>query len=157
MLILLKELLNTIHIFMPKQIIAAGGLVTNPNGEILWIFRRGFWDLPKGKLDEGETIQSCAVREVVEETGLNNIQLHQMLCFTNHTYFDKYLNEEVIKRAYWFHMTIANLQDGIPQTSEDIEKIEWISLDKARHCLDNTYPTILEVIEKYRILINQLD
>jgi 8-oxo-dGTP pyrophosphatase MutT (NUDIX family) len=154
MLILLKELLNTIHIFMPKQIIAAGGLVTNPKGEILWIFRRGFWDLPKGKLDEGETIQSCAVREVEEETGINNIQLHQMLCFTNHTYFDKYLNEEVIKRSYWFHMTISDLQEGIPQSAEDIEKIEWVSLDKARHCLDHTYPTILEVIEKYRILIN---
>jgi 8-oxo-dGTP pyrophosphatase MutT (NUDIX family) len=157
MLILLKELLNTIHIFMPKQIIAAGGLVTNPKGEILWIFRRGFWDLPKGKLDEGETIQSCAVREVEEETGINNIQLHQMLCFTNHTYFDKYLNEEVIKRSYWFHMTISDLQEGIPQSAEDIEKIEWVSLDKARHCLDHTYPTILEVIEKYRILINTLE
>ena len=83
---------------MPTQLIAAGGLVTNPNGEILWIFRRGFWDLPKGKLDEGETIQSCAVREVQEETGLINIQLHQMIGFTNHTYFDKYLNEEVVKR-----------------------------------------------------------
>jgi 8-oxo-dGTP pyrophosphatase MutT (NUDIX family) len=141
---------------MPKQIIAAGGLVTNPKGEILWIFRRGFWDLPKGKLEEGETIQSCAVREVEEETGLTNIQLHQMLCFTNHTYFDKYLNEEVIKRSYWFHMTIADLQEGIPQSAEDIEKIEWVSLDKARHCLDHTYPTILEVIEKYRILMNTL-
>lgn len=157
MLILLKELLNTIHIFMPKQIIAAGGLVTNPKGEILWIFRRGFWDLPKGKLDEGETIQSCAVREVEEETGLNNIQLHQMLCFTNHAYFDKYLKEEVVKRSYWFHMTIPNLQEGIPQISEDIEKVEWISLDKARHCLDHTYPTIIEVVEKYRILLNYIE
>jgi 8-oxo-dGTP pyrophosphatase MutT (NUDIX family) len=157
MLILLKELINTIHIFMLKQIIAAGGLVTNPKGEILWIFRRGFWDLPKGKLDEGETIQSCAVREVEEETGLNNIQLHQMLCFTNHTYFDKYLKEEVVKRSYWFHMTIPNLQEGIPQISEDIEKVEWVSLDKARHCLDHTYPTIIEVVEKYRILLNNIE
>jgi ADP-ribose pyrophosphatase YjhB (NUDIX family) len=140
---------------MPRQIIAAGGLVTNPKGEILWIFRRGFWDLPKGKLDEGETIQTCAVREVQEETGINNIQLHQMLCFTNHIYFDKYLKEEVVKRTYWFQMTITDLQEGIAQASEDIEKIEWNSLSKARHCLDNTYPTILEVIEAYRISINQ--
>jgi 8-oxo-dGTP pyrophosphatase MutT (NUDIX family) len=77
---------------MSSQIIAAGGLVTNPKGEILWIFRRGFWDLPKGKLDEGETIQTCAVREVAEETGISNIQLHEMLCFTNHLYFDNLIN-----------------------------------------------------------------
>ncbi len=157
MLILYQELLNTIHIFMPTQIIAAGGLVTNPNGEILWIFRRGFWDLPKGKLDDGETIQSCAVREVQEETGLKNIQLHQMIGFTNHTYFDPYLKEEVVKRTYWFHMTIPDLQEGNPQTTEDIEKLEWNTLNKARHCLDNTYPTILEIVEKFRIQLNQMD
>ena len=142
---------------MPKQIIAAGGLVTNPKGEILWIFRRGFWDLPKGKLDDGETIQTCAVREVMEETGLTNIQLHEMLCFTNHTYFDKYENEEVVKRTYWFLMSIPTMQEGIPQSSEDIEKIEWQSLGTARHCLDNTYPTIIDVVEQFRIKLNKLD
>jgi 8-oxo-dGTP pyrophosphatase MutT (NUDIX family) len=142
---------------MSSQIIAAGGLVTNPKGEILWIFRRGFWDLPKGKLDEGETIQTCAVREVAEETGISNIQLHEMLCFTNHLYFDKYLNEEVIKRTYWFYMTIPNMQEGIPQLTEDIEKIEWLALDKARQCLDHTYPTILEVVEHFRIKLNKLE
>jgi 8-oxo-dGTP pyrophosphatase MutT (NUDIX family) len=142
---------------MPTQIIAAGGLVTNPQGEILWIFRRGFWDLPKGKLDEGETIQTCAVREVQEETGIKNIQLHGMLCFTNHNYFDKYLNESVVKRTYWFHMSIPDMQNGIPQTTEDIEKIEWYPLDKARHCLDQTYPTILEVIEAFRLKPNTVE
>ena len=141
---------------MPKQIIAAGGLVTNPKGEILWIFRRGFWDLPKGKLDEGETIQTCAIREVQEETGINNLQLHELLKFTNHIYFDKYLKEEVVKRTYWFHMTIATTQNGIPQTTEDIEKIEWHSLATAKKCLMQTYPTILEVIEAYRLKINEV-
>ena len=141
---------------MPKQILAAGGLVTNPQGEILWIFRRGFWDLPKGKLDEGETIQSCALREVQEETGIVNIQLHDLLKFTNHTYFDKYLQEEVVKRTYWFHMTIATAQNGIPQISEDIEKIEWHSLATAKHCLMQTYPTILEVIASYRLKMNEV-
>ena len=139
---------------MPTQIIAAGGLVTNPQGQILWIFRRGFWDLPKGKLDEGETIQTCAVREVEEETGIKNIRLHELLKFTNHTYFDTHLNQEVVKRTYWFHMTIPTEQKGIPQATEDIEKIEWHSLATAKHCLEQTYPTIIEVIEAYRIKIN---
>lgn len=141
---------------MPKQIIAAGGIVTNPNGAILWIFRRGFWDLPKGKLEEGETIQSCAIREVQEETGIHNIQLHDLIKFTNHIYFDKYLKEEVNKRTYWFHMTIPDFQDGLPQTSEDIEKIEWHTLASARHCLNQTYDTILEVIEAYNLKINSI-
>jgi len=141
---------------MPTQIIAAGGLVTNPQGQILWIFRRGFWDLPKGKLDEGETIQTCAVREVEEETGIKNIRLHDLLKFTNHTYFDTNLNQEVVKRTYWFHMTIPTEQKGIPQATEDIEKIEWHSLATAKHCLEQTYPSIIEVIEAYRLKINEV-
>ena len=141
---------------MPTQIIAAGGLVTNPEGQILWILRRGFWDLPKGKLDEGETIQTCAVREVEEETGIKNIQLHELLKFTNHLYFDPYLKKEVVKRTYWFHMTIQTPQVGIPQLSEDIEKIEWHSLATAKHCLEQTYPSIIEVVEAYRIKINEI-
>ena len=67
-----------------KTIIAAGGLVENEKGEILMMFRRGFWDLPKGKLDEGESIETCAVREVQEETGLQNVQLIYFLCKTYH-------------------------------------------------------------------------
>lgn len=134
---------------MPKQIIAAGGLVTNPKKQILWIFRRGFWDLPKGKLDEGETIQTCAVREVEEETGLTNIQLHELLNFTNHIYFDEHLKEEVIKRTYWFHMTINEMQEGVPQTTEDIEGIEWNTLENSAHCLSHTYDNIREVIAAY--------
>ncbi len=141
---------------MPTQIIAAGGLVTNPQGQILWIYRRGFWDLPKGKLDEGETIQTCALREVAEETGIKDIRLHELLKFTNHTYFDKYLNQEVVKRTYWFHMTISSTQSGVPQITEDIEKIEWHSLATAKHCLAQTYPTIIEVIEAYRLKINEI-
>ena len=141
---------------MPTQIIAAGGLVTNPQGQILWIYRRGFWDLPKGKLDEGETIQTCALREVAEETGIKDIRLHELLKFTNHTYFDKYLNKEVLKRTYWFHMTIPTTQSGVPQITEDIEKIEWHSLATAKHCLAQTYPTIIEVIEAYRLKINEI-
>ena len=141
---------------MPTQIIAAGGLVTNPKGQILWIYRRGFWDLPKGKLDEGETIQTCALREVAEETGIKDIRLHELLKFTNHIYFDKYLNQEVVKRTYWFHMTIPTTQSGVPQITEDIEKIEWHSLATAKHCLAQTYPTIIEVIEAYRVKINEI-
>jgi len=92
---------------------------------------------------------------VEEEAGIQNIKLHELLKFTNHLYIDKYLQEEVVKRTYWFHMTIADMQKGKPQSSEDIEKIEWHSLATAKYCLEQTYPTILEVIEAYRLKINQ--
>jgi 8-oxo-dGTP pyrophosphatase MutT (NUDIX family) len=107
-------------------------------------------------LDDGETIQTCAVREVEEETGIKNIRLHELLKFTNHTYFDTHLNQEVVKRTYWFHMTITTDQKGIPQATEDIEKIEWHSLATAKHCLEQTYPSIIEVIEAYRLKINEV-
>jgi ADP-ribose pyrophosphatase YjhB (NUDIX family) len=54
---------------MQKIVMAAGGLVENEHGEILLIYRKKHWDLPKGKLDAGETLEECAVREVEEETG----------------------------------------------------------------------------------------
>jgi 8-oxo-dGTP pyrophosphatase MutT (NUDIX family) len=135
------------------EIIAAGGLVINPRGAILWIFRRGFWDLPKGKLDAGETIEACAVREVEEETGIKDIQLHDLIRITTHSYFDTYLQADVEKKTYWYLMSIGTEQAGIPQFTEDIEKIEWNTLESSIHCLAKTYDNIKEVIEAYQAKI----
>ena len=136
---------------MPTQIIAAGGLVTNPQGEILWIYRRGFWDLPKGKLDEGETIQTCAVREVQEETGLQTISLGEFICMTTHTYFDTWLQKEVVKQTHWYSMkaTALDTEKLIPQTEEDIEKIEWVLMENLPQYLVQTYPTIRSVFNAF--------
>ena len=71
-----------------KTIIAAGGLVFNEKNELLMIYRRGKWDLPKGKLDEGERIEDCAVREVMEETGINRINISNKIGETYHAYFE---------------------------------------------------------------------
>ena len=73
---------------MLTPLIAAGGVVVNPNNEILWIFRRGFWDLPKGKLDPNETIEACAIREVMEETGISHLVLGKRISTTTHQYYD---------------------------------------------------------------------
>ena len=131
-----------------KKIIAAGGLVENEKGEILMMFRRGFWDLPKGKLDEGESIETCAVREVQEETGLQNVQLIYFLCKTYHEYFDKWINEDVIKESWWYLMKSSSLEKLIPQTEEDIEKLIWVDKKEMDKYLGNTYPSIKEVIEE---------
>ncbi|MFY7964721.1 MAG: NUDIX hydrolase [Chitinophagaceae bacterium] len=131
-----------------KKIIAAGGLVENEKGEILMMFRRGFWDLPKGKLDDGESIETCAVREVEEETGLQNVLLISFLCKTYHEYFDKWINEDVIKETWWYTMKSSSSEKLIPQTEEDIEKLIWVDKKEMDKYLKNTYPSIKEVVSK---------
>ncbi|MEM8909317.1 MAG: NUDIX domain-containing protein, partial [Bacteroidota bacterium] len=65
---------------------AAGGLVLNERSEIVAFFRRGSWDLPKGKIDPGESREEAALREVEEEVGLQDLQLGDFLLETFHTY-----------------------------------------------------------------------
>ncbi|MEI6265670.1 MAG: NUDIX domain-containing protein [Sphingobacteriia bacterium] len=130
-----------------KRIIAAGGLVFNDQNELLMIFRRGFWDLPKGKLDLGESIEACAIREVQEETGLTKIELGRFIRITLHEYFDPYLKEEVIKESHWYHMKVKGHPPLTPQTEEDITLIEWVGTDVLPDYLKKTYPTIIDVIE----------
>lgn len=132
-----------------KRIIAAGGLVFNEQNELLMIFRRGFWDLPKGKLDPGETIEACAIREVQEETGLTKIALGKFITITIHEYFDPYLKEDVIKESHWYHMKVVGEPPLIPQTEEDITSIKWVGTQSLPAYLNNTYSTIKEVIQVF--------
>ena len=134
---------------MLTPIIAAGGIVMNPNQEILWIFRRGFWDLPKGKLDLNETIEACAIREVMEETGISHLILGKLILTTTHQYHDKFLNKEVEKTTYWYAMTTDLIQEGKPQTEEDIEAIAWVKKEDIAPYLANTYDTIKAVMEVF--------
>jgi 8-oxo-dGTP pyrophosphatase MutT (NUDIX family) len=134
---------------MLTPIIAAGGIVVNPNKEILWIFRRGFWDLPKGKLDPNETIEACAIREVMEETGISNLVLGDLILTTKHLYHDTYLNTEVEKTTYWFQMTTDTIQEGVPQTEEDIEAIAWVKKADIAPYLAKTYENINQVMEVF--------
>jgi ADP-ribose pyrophosphatase YjhB (NUDIX family) len=135
-----------------KKIIAAGGLVINEKDEMLFIYRRNHWDLPKGKLDDDESIETCALREVKEETGIKNCTLEKFLCKTYHQYFDKWLNEEVIKETWWYVMKSNSSEKLLPQTEEDIEQIIWISQEKLSNYLGNSYPNIQQVIDAYKKL-----
>jgi 8-oxo-dGTP pyrophosphatase MutT (NUDIX family) len=141
--------------FMLTPIIAAGGIVVNPNKEMLWIFRRGFWDLPKGKLDPNETIEACALREVMEETGVSHLVLGDLIMTTTHLYHDMYLNTEVEKTTYWYKMTTDQLQDGIPQTEEDIEAIAWVKKEDIAPYLAKTYDTIKQVMASFLTSMNE--
>ena len=134
-----------------KKIVAAGGLVINEKNEILFIFRRQHWDLPKGKLDEGETIEACAVREVQEETGLKKVEIVSFLCKTYHEYFDKWINEDVIKESWWYLMKSDSSEVLIPQTEEDIEKIIWVDESVVGFYLNSSYPSIKQVLSSYNL------
>ena len=135
---------------MPVKIIAAGGLVTNENNELLMIFRRGKWDLPKGKLDDGETIEQCAVREVEEETGIGNVELGDLIGLTFHEYFDRWINDEAIKETHWYEMKVKGSPTPTPQEEEHIEKIIWANDAAIKECLKNSYPNIEDIIEKFK-------
>jgi ADP-ribose pyrophosphatase YjhB (NUDIX family) len=144
--------LHTIHYFyqMDIQIIkAGGGLVFNENDELLMIFRRGFWDLPKGKLDEGETIEACAVREIQEETGLQEVTLGRFIGITQHQYFDTFIKKQAIKESHWYEMTANRSQVLHPQTEEDITDIRWVSKTELPQLLAKSYPSIVEIVNKY--------
>jgi 8-oxo-dGTP pyrophosphatase MutT (NUDIX family) len=135
---------------MEAQIIkAGGGLVFNEKDELLMIFRRGFWDLPKGKLDEGETIEACAVREIQEETGLQQVTLGKFIGITQHQYFDKYINKNAIKESHWYAMSTNSSEVLIPQTEEDITEIRWVSKSELPIYLTKSFPSIVEIITKY--------
>lgn len=127
-----------------KVLEAAGGYVTNPENNLLVFYRRGSWDMPKGKIDPGETPEQAAVREVQEETGLVNIQLGEFLCHTYHTYPLK--DKQILKTTWWYRMSTTDTE-VTPQTEEDIEQILWVN---PRSWLDTNpvvYGNIREVIE----------
>jgi len=123
---------------------AAGGLVKNHKGEILMIFRRGKWDLPKGKLDAGETIEECALREVEEETGLKNLELRKLLKITFHTYVQ--FGKHILKETHWYSMIAKGNENLIPQTEEDITETRWIKKTDLKNYLSNTFPAIAEIL-----------
>jgi 8-oxo-dGTP pyrophosphatase MutT (NUDIX family) len=106
---------------------ASGGIVVNEFDEILFIFRRGFWDLPKGKIELGETKKQAAVREVEEETGIKGLTLIKKIGMTRHTFKIK-PGSRVLKKSYWYLISTKK-QKLKPQKSEDIVKAEWIDLN----------------------------
>lgn len=125
---------------------AGGGIVENDKGEILLIYRRGKWDLPKGKLDEGETIEECAVREVQEETGLQKIQLIRPFTITYHTYEEK--GKKILKESHWYLMETPGSQQLTPQAEEQITQAKWIAKKDLEKFFGETYSTIREILEE---------
>lgn len=127
-----------------QVIFAAGGLVKSPQNKVLVINRLGRWDLPKGKVEAGETMDIAALREVEEETGLQHITLGPLLIKTFHTYPLK--GHQVFKETHWYAMT-APEQKLVAQAEEDITQAIWITPTELPQILADTYGNIRLVIE----------
>ncbi len=123
---------------------AAGGLIENNQGEFLFIFRREKWDLPKGKMDEGETALETAIREIEEETGVKGLAFFSALPDSYHVY--EAFGKKWLKTTHWFHFKTAFAGPLIPQTEEDINAIKWIWPTDLEIVKKNTYPAILEIL-----------
>lgn len=129
-----------------KHIQAAGGIVRNPKDDYLFIFRLGKWDLPKGKMEEGESREDSAIREIEEECSLTNLELKRFLMPTFHIYF---LREYIIKETFWFEVFYDGVELPLPQTEEGIESVEWRKESEIPQLLENSYPNIKLLMDNY--------
>jgi 8-oxo-dGTP pyrophosphatase MutT (NUDIX family) len=141
-----KALLNTHPYRKPKEISAGGGIVTKEGKKklkVLLIFRKGMWDLPKGKLDKGETLRACAGREVMEELGIDDVTVLDFLDTTTHGYVEGKFY--MVKTTYWYHMKVSTEQ-FVPQAKEKITDVRWHSFPKAKELL--THETLIRLLNR---------
>jgi len=146
-----KKFENLYLIGMPEKILssfekieAAGGLVKKNNDQILFIFRYGKWDLPKGKMEKGESISETAIREVTEETGVSGLEIIKELSPTYHTY--KLNGKRVLKITSWFEMSFKDDSQILPQKIEDITVVKWLNIKDIPWAMRNSYSSIIELL-----------
>jgi len=119
---------------------AAGGKVLNKQHKVLFIYRLDKWDLPKGKLEKGESIEECAIREVEEECGISNLTIENQLETTYHIFERK--GETILKITYWYLMHSNFDGELTPQAEEGIKLVEFKNEKNTQKALENTYETI---------------
>lgn len=148
-----KALLNVKPYLPTREVLAGGGIITRmgkKNLKVLLIFRKGKWDIPKGKQEPGESIKKCAKREVCEELGIPKVKVIQFLDTTVHGYREP--DAFIVKTTYWYHMSTTS-ETFVPQAEEKITDVKWFSINKARrvlghvtlvHLLDRVEPELMK-------------
>lgn len=129
-----------------KTIRAGGGYVINDRSELLMIHRRGYWDLPKGKLERHETMPECAIREVMEECGVQHLRIQSEAFITYHLYAER--GEWILKESHWYKMTCP-FQPLHPQVEEQITEAVWAKLPVDEKMKMESFLSILEVLNHF--------
>lgn len=128
---------------------AAGGLVNRPNGDILFIKRLGKWDLPKGKMEKGESREESAVREIEEETSLQNVELLDFINTTYHIYIERN-GDRVLKYTHWFEMNFNGEDTSKPQLEEGITEVAWKNTSQIEaEVFPSTFKNIKLIIKEF--------
>ena len=123
---------------------AAGGVVFNSDNQILMIYRNGKWDLPKGKLENNESMRECAIREIREECGIQDLEIIDYLQDTYHTY--EIDGKSILKRTAWFKMKAKGNMQLTPQIEEGISKAEWVNRSDIDKKTNKTFATIRDLL-----------
>ena len=131
------------------EVNAGGGLVSNRRGDFLMISRNDLWDLPKGHQDPGEPIEATALREVQEETGIDDLELKDLICITDHCY--RRDGRWFLKHKWGYGMLYTDPTELTPQREEDIAKAAWVAKSSLPPYLTNTYPSIVEVFREAKV------
>jgi len=126
---------------------AAGGWVWNEKNELLMIFRNNYWDIPKGHLDQGESIQECALREVMEETGVTQLFIEKEIGLSRHIY--DYKGIAVLKTTHWFQMQGKSNDILTPQKEEGIEKVEWVDQSRIDDYFNQSWESLRDIYKSY--------
>ena len=130
-----------------KLVEAAGGIVRSAYGYLI-IKRNGLWDIPKGKMDNGETPQETAVREIEEECGIESPKIEDSITETYHVYMNE--NKAILKKTYWYFLSYYGPQQLTPQKNEGITDALWMSEQQMYGIRGNTYGSINEVLNVYK-------
>ncbi len=131
-----------------ELVMAAGGVVLNENNELLLIYRKEKWDLPKGKADAGETPEQTALREVSEETGLKQLSITKPIQTTYHTYKED--KTRFLKTTHWFEMKGTSKEALVPQAEEKITAIKWVAPADLSTYITATFPTLAALLKHYQ-------
>jgi 8-oxo-dGTP pyrophosphatase MutT (NUDIX family) len=144
-----KEILKKIKEKIPVQK-AGGGVVYNNEGKILFILRNGKWDLPKGGTEKNENMESTAMREVEEETGVNKLKINRKLPKTYHIF--KRNGKYRLKITTWFEMSTNFEGELNGQVEEGIEQVVWMDKKQIKQAMENSYENIKLLIHEAGIL-----